>query len=46
VLSKTEENLSVARTLVFGGLVSVPFLLTGVVTAQVLWERKKRVYIE
>lgn len=46
VLSKVEENLSTARAVVIGGFVAVPFLLAGVIVAQVVGERRKRVYLE
>ena len=46
VLSKAEENLSTARAVVIGGFVAVPFLLAAMITAQVVRERRKRVYLE
>ena len=42
VLSKTEENLSTARAVVFWGMVSVPMLATVVIVGQVARERRKR----
>jgi len=46
VLSKVDENLSAARAIVIGGFVAVPFLLAAVIVAQVVTERRKRVYLE
>ena len=44
VLAKQETNLSLGRQLVFAGVLAVPILLTAAIAAQVLRERRKRVF--
>ncbi|OGS48318.1 MAG: hypothetical protein A3K68_07545 [Euryarchaeota archaeon RBG_16_68_13] len=46
VLSKAEENLSLARAVVLDAVLAVPFLLAAVIVGEVVRERKKRVYLE